>query len=76
MIVAVVIYVDVSLLFGGAAMTYEIWHRPTMLDRADGRGTFPSPKMALGALIFFGMIVALCWPLLAVAMIAALGTRT
>jgi hypothetical protein len=70
MIVAAVIYVVVSLLIGGVAMTYEIWHRPAMLDRADGRGEFPSPKMALAELIFFGMCVALGWPLLAWAMIA------
>lgn len=73
----ILVYAVVSLLLGGAAMTYEIWHRPAVLDRADGRGTFPSPKMALGELIFFGMIVALCWPLLAGAMFAAVwGART
>jgi len=70
MTIVILVYAVVSLLIGGAAMTYEIWHRPAMLDRADARGTFPSPKMALGELIFFGMVVAACWPLLAGAAIS------
>ena len=70
MTVVIVVYVAASLVIAGAAATYEIWHRPMMLDRADGRGKFPSPKMGLGEVIFFGLFVALLWPLLAVAAIA------
>ena len=69
MTTAILIYAALSLLFGGAAVTYEIWHRPLMLDRADGRGKFPSPKMQGSELLFFGVFVALCWPVLAVVMI-------
>lgn len=63
------VYVAVSLLVGGAAASYEIWHRPLMLDRADGRGKFPSPKMRPLEVIIFGLFVALIWPLLTVFMI-------
>ena len=63
------LYTGLSLLIGGIAVTYEIWHRPLMLDRADGRGKFPSPKMQGSELIFFGVFVAALWPVLAVAMI-------
>jgi len=47
MTVAILIYVIVSLAIGGACATYEVWSRPTMLDRADGRGKHPSPKMTV-----------------------------
>lgn len=60
------IYVIVSVLIGGTAATYEIWHKPATLDRADGRGTFPSPKMTIGELVAFGLFVAVLWPLLLV----------
>ena len=70
MTTAILIYTAVSLIIGGAAASYEIWHRPLMLDRADGRGKFPSPKMKTGEVISFGLLVTLFWPLLAVAMFA------
>ena len=70
MIVAIVIYAALSLVIGGAAATYELLQRPVLLDRADGRGKFPSPKMGLGEAIFFSLFAALFWPLLAVAAIA------
>ena len=66
---AIIVYAALSLVIGAAAATYEIWHRPTMLDRADGRGKFPAPKMGLGEVIFFSLFAALFWPLLAFAMI-------
>ena len=72
MTTAILVYAALSLLVGGAAVTYEIWHRPLMLDRADGRGKFPSPKMSAGEVISFGLIVALFWPLLVVALLADL----
>jgi hypothetical protein len=68
--VAILIYAALSLVIGGAAATYEIWHRPVMLDRADGSGKFLSPKMSPGELVFFGLFVAIFWPLFAVATIA------
>jgi len=64
-----ILYAAMSLLIGGAAVTYEIWHRPVMLDRADGRGKFPSPKMQIGELIFFGLFVIVLWPYLGIALI-------
>lgn len=63
------IYTGLSLLIGGIAVTYEIWHKPLMLDHADGRGKFPSPKAQGSELIFLGLFVAVLWPVLAVAMI-------
>ena len=66
MTVAILVYAAASLVIAGAAVTYEIWHRPMLLDRADGRGKFPSPKMSLGEVVFFGLFVALFWPFLAV----------
>ena len=65
----VFIYVTLSLLVGGAAVTYEIWHQSVRLDRADGRGKFPSPKMQIGELIFFGLFVIIFWPILLIPMI-------
>lgn len=70
MTTAVLAYAVVSLVVGGGSVTYEIWHRPLMLDNADGRGKFPSPKMQGSELLFFGVFVALCWPVLAVVMFA------
>lgn len=70
MTLAILVYAVVSLVIGAVAATYEIWHRPTKLDRADGRGTFSSPKMGLGEVIFFSLFAALFWPLLATAAIA------
>ena len=73
---AIIVYVSLSLVIGGAAATYEIWHRPALLDHADGRGKFPSPRIGFGEAIFFSLFAALFWPLLAVAAIAdALGGR-
>lgn len=66
MTITIAVYAAVSLVLGGIAATYEIWHRPMLLDRADGRGKFASPKMGLGEVIFFGLFVALVWPLLVV----------
>ena len=63
-------YAALSLVIAGTAATYEIWHRPMWLDRADGRGKFPSPRRRFGEVILFGLFVALLWPLLAVAAIA------
>lgn len=64
-----VLYVIVSFLIGGAAVTYEIWHKPVMLDRSDGRGKFSSPKMRGGELVFLALFVILLWPLLGLVMI-------
>jgi len=50
-------------------------HRPLMLDRADGRGKFPSPKMQGSELIFLGVFVAVLWPVLAGAMIFDRGVK-
>jgi hypothetical protein len=61
---AVLVYVVLSLLIAGIAVTYDLHSPPTMLDRADGRGKFPSPKSTLGELIGIGVFVALVWPLL------------
>jgi hypothetical protein len=61
--VFVIAYAAASLLLGGLAAMYEIWHRPMMLDRADGRGKFPSPKMSAVEVVLF---VAVLWPILAV----------
>lgn len=70
MTTAIGVYAVLSLVIGGVAATYEIWHCPVLLDRADGRGEFPSPKMGLGEVIFFSLFAALFWPLLAAAAIA------
>jgi hypothetical protein len=55
----ILVYGALSLLIGGVAATVEIWTPPTMLDRADGRGKFPSPKVSA---IGIGLLVALFWP--------------
>lgn len=65
-----VLYAGVSLLIGGLAATYEIWHKPTMLDNADGRGKYPSPKIHGGELFFLALFVSLLWPLMVVWLIA------
>jgi hypothetical protein len=70
-----VVYAIVSVLIGGAAVTYEVCHEPARLDRADGRGTFPSPKLRGGELVFFGLFVALLWPLLALVMAVVEGSE-
>jgi hypothetical protein len=62
-------YAALGCLIAGIAVTYEIWHRPVMLDHADGRGQFPSPKMRLGELVFFGLFVIVLWPYLAIALV-------
>jgi len=69
------IFAIVSVLIGGVAVTYEIWHEPARLDRADGRGTFPSPKLRGGELVFFGLFVILLWPLLVLVMIFIEGSE-
>ena len=74
--VVIIVYAVLSLVIGGAAATYEIWHRPVLLDRADGRGKFPSPRIGFGEAIFFSLFAALFWPLLAAAAIVdAWGAR-
>ena len=65
----VIVYAALGCLIAGIAVTYEIWHRPAMLDRADGRGKFPSPKFGVLALIFFGLFVIVLWPYLAIAIV-------
>lgn len=62
-------YAALSLVIGGVTVTYEIWHKPLMLDRADGRGKFASPKMQWEELIFFGLFVIVLWPYLAIAIV-------
>jgi len=64
---AILIYAGLSLVIGGIAASYEIWSKPTMLDRANGRGKFPSPK---GSPIGICLFVAILWPILAVRAIA------
>lgn len=67
--ILVLVYVGTSLALGGVAMTIELWHPPTMLDRADGRGKFRSPPTKGAELVLFGVFVALFWPVLAIAAI-------
>ena len=59
MTTVLLIYTGLSLLIGGCAATYEIWSTPTLLDRADGRGKFASPKSSA---IGIGLFVAVVWP--------------
>ena len=66
--VLILIYVGVSFLFGGIAATVETWWKPTMLDRADGRG-FPSPRMRFDEGLLFGLFVMILWPYLLIAML-------
>jgi hypothetical protein len=56
-----IIYAAVSLFFGGLAATFEIWDRPTQLERADRRGTFTAPKFNP---FWIGLFVAALWPVL------------
>jgi hypothetical protein len=63
----ILIYAGLSLVIGGIAASYEIWHKPTMLDRANGRGKFSSPKESAFGICLF---VAILWPILAVLAIA------
>lgn len=73
---AILVYASLSIVIGAVAATYEIWQRPMLLDRADGCGKFPSPKMEIGEVIFFSLFAALFWPLLATAAITdAWGAR-
>jgi len=67
--VMILVYAGVGLVLGGAAASYEIWHRQAMLDRAGRREKFPSPKMGLGELIMFVLFVVLFWPILLVLLI-------
>ena len=64
-------YIGVSLLLGGIATTIETWSKPLMLDRADGRGKFSSPKMTIREVLLIGLFVAICWPALVIAAISA-----
>lgn len=69
-----IVYAVVSFLIGGAAAVYD-WHESARFDRADGRGTFPSPKLRGGELVFFGLFVALLWPLLVLMMAVTEGSE-
>lgn len=71
----VIVYAALGCLIAGISLTYEIWHRPVMLDRADGRGKFRSPKMTLGDLVFFGLFVTVLWPYLGIALVVDASTR-
>ena len=53
MTIAVLAYAALSLVLGGIAATYEIWH-------------FPSPKVSA---VGIGLFVALFWPVLVVVLI-------
>lgn len=59
-------YVGLSLVLGGLAAMMDVWSQPTMLDRADGRGKFASPKMRVGELALFAVFIALLWPVFAI----------
>ena len=61
-----IVYAGLSLLIAGVVMTYDLYNPPTMLDRADGRGTHPSPKSSSSELIWLGVFVAIVWPILLV----------
>lgn len=61
------IYIGLSFVLGGIAASYEIWHKPLMLDRSNGRGKFPSPK---DNPIFIALFTAIFWPVLIVCLIA------
>ena len=64
----ILVYGVLSIAFGGVAATVESWDRPpTMLDRADGRGKFASPRSNLSDAILIGVFVMLLWPLLLIA---------
>ena len=60
------LYAALSLVLGGCAATYEIWSTPTMLDRADGRGKFSSPKSTVSEALGIGLFVAVVWPVVVV----------
>ena len=66
----VLVYAGVGLLLGGVAAMVEIWSAPTMLDRADGRGKFPSPKPTVGDAIGICLFTAALWPILILLAIA------
>lgn len=66
----ILIYAGLSLALGGIAASFEIWQQPTMLDRANGRGKFPSPKAKTGETIGICLFVAVLWPILLVLAIA------
>lgn len=68
-VIAIGTYAALSLVIGGACVTYEAVHQPVRLDRADGRSKFPSPKMSPVELVLFGLFVAVAWPFLAAATI-------
>jgi len=63
---AILVYIALSLVFGGIAATVELWTPPTMLDRADGRGKFSSPRPRLSEALGIGLFCAGLWPFLAV----------
>lgn len=66
MTIAILIYVAVSLVLGGAAATIEIWSRPADLPCADGRGTFKAPPYSA---LWMGLFVMVLWPILLIVMI-------
>jgi hypothetical protein len=63
--IALIVYAAFSLIFGGIAATVELWTPPTMLDRADKRGKFESPRPRFGEALGIGLFCALLWPILA-----------
>jgi hypothetical protein len=68
------VYIGFSLALGGFAAMVDIWSPATMLDRADGRGKFASPKMKSFELVLFAIFIAIFWPLLMIG--ARLGGRS
>jgi hypothetical protein len=66
MTIALIVYIAGGIVFGGLAATFEIWDRPADLDRADGSGTFKSPRFDA---LWIGLFVAVCWPLLLIAVV-------
>jgi len=67
--VLILSYVGLSFFLGGVAATIELRKQPTMLDRADGRGKFQSPRLRLDEGLLFGLFVMILWPYLMIAMI-------
>jgi hypothetical protein len=65
----IVVYVGLSLVLGGIAATAELSIQPTMLDRADGRGKFASPRAGIGEALWLGVFVTVLWPYLLVALV-------
>ena len=63
--IAILIYAAVSLLFGGLAATFEVWSRPSELERVDGEKFQAPPYSALAV----GLFVMAFWPVLLIGVI-------